>query len=110
MVGESLKNELMDSLESELSKDAGYDALVLESKVDNAIKDVMRARKYPKSYTDEQKESDLSDYWSNIRSIALYDYNMSGAEFQQSHDENGIKRTFGKRTELFAGVIPIARF
>lgn len=110
MVGESLKNEVMDSLESELSKDAGYDALILESKVDNAVKEVMRARRYPASYTDERKESDLSDYWSNIRNIALYDYNMSGAEFQQSHNENGIQRTFGERKKLFSGILPIAKF
>ena len=110
MVGESLSKEILDDLTSELSRDSGFDALILKPKVDNALKEVLRARKYPMSYSEEQINSDLSNYYSNIRSIALYDYNIVGAEFQQSHSENGISRTFCSREKLFNGIIPIARF
>ena len=110
MVGESLSKEILDDLTSELSRDSGFDALILKPKVYNALKEVLRARKYPMSYSEEQINSDLSNYYSNIRSIALYDYNIVGAEFQQSHSENGISRTFGSREKLFNGIIPIARF
>jgi hypothetical protein len=110
MVGESLKNEIKDSLTHELSKESGFDALILEEKINNVIRDVVRVRKYPSSYSEKQIEEDLSNYYSNVRNLALYDYNMVGAEFQQSHSENGINRSYTKRQELFSGIIPIARF
>ena len=110
MVGESLTTEVMESLESELSKESGFDALILEAKINNAIKEVIKARRYPASYSEDQINNDLSNYYSNIRNIALYDYNMSGAEYQQSHSENGISRSYVNRKELFSGILPIARF
>ena len=110
MVGESLAVEISAELSAELSKEAGFDALTLASKVKNAIREVVRARRYPSSYSEEQIEKDLSNYFSNIRNIALYDYNMIGAEFQQSHNENGTSRSYTKRQELFSGIIPLAKF
>lgn len=110
MVGESIKNKILESLESELSNDTGFNSSILEEKVNNALQEVIDVRKYPVNYTDDMKESDLSRFYSKIRNIALYDYNMAGAEFQQTHSENGISRTFVAREKLFSGIIPIARF
>ena len=110
MVGESLKNKIVESLSNELSRDAGYNSSILEEKVLNAIQEVIDTRKYPVNYSESQIDDDLSRFQSKIRKIALYDYNISGAEFQQSHSENGISRSFVEREKLFGGIIPIAKF
>lgn len=110
MVGESLKNKIMESLSHELSGDAGFNSSILEEKVSNVIQEVIDTRRYPAYYSERQIEEDLSRFQSKIRNIALYDYNTSGAEFQNSHSENGISRTFMSREKLFGGIIPIAKF
>lgn len=110
MVGESLKNKIVESLSRELSGDAGFNSSILEEKVLNAIQEVIDARKYPVNYSESHIDKDLSGFQSKIRNIALYDYNTSGAEFQNSHSENGISRTFVNREKLFGGIIPIAKF
>lgn len=105
-----LQEELIADISAELESDATFNVSILKSKVINAIRDVKRARRYPSSYTDEKIQSDLYEYYSNIRSIAVYDYNMLGAEGEQSHSENGISRTYIDRNKLFAGILPIAVF
>lgn len=105
-----LQEELIADLTMELSKEPTFDAELLSAKVVSAIKEVVRARKYPKYYTNEYINSDLVDYYSNIRNIALYDYNLAGAEGQTSASENGVSRNYVDRKSLFAGVLPIASF
>lgn len=110
MMGESIKNKIVESLSHELSGEAGFNSSILEEKVSNAIQEVVDTRRYPAYYSERQIEKDLFRFQSKIRNIALYDYNTSGAEFQNSHSENGISRTFVNREKLFGGIIPIARF
>jgi hypothetical protein len=104
-----LQEELLADLTEELKNEPTFNAEVLTQKVINAIKEVRIARKYPRSYTDEQIETDLYDYYSNIRNLALYDYNKVGAEFEEAHNENSVNRNWVKRNSLFYGVMPLAR-
>lgn len=104
-----LQEELIADLTTELSKEPTFDAELLSAKVVSAIKEVVRARKYPKYYTYEQITADLYNFYSNARNIALYDYNQIGAEFQQSSSENGTSRSYTDRKSLFNGVIPLCR-
>lgn len=104
-----LKEELIADLTTELSGNPTFDSSALTQKVINAIKEVKRARKYPSYYTDEQIEVDLYEYYSNVRNLALYDYNMIGAEFEKSHNENSTSRSWMDRKELFNGVLPLLR-
>jgi hypothetical protein len=53
--------------------------------------------------------ADLENYYSVIRSVALYDYNQRGAEGQVSHDENSIGRTWVDRDKLFNGVVAFVK-
>ena len=62
-----------------------------------------------KGNTDEMIEEDLDRYYSNIRAIALYDYNQIGVEGQQSHNEGGVSRTWVDRKSLFNGILPLSR-
>lgn len=104
-----LQGELLADLTSELEAEPTFSSTKLFQKVVGAIREVKRARKYPKYYTDEQIAKDLYDFYSNIRNIALYDYNAIGAEFEKSHSENGTSRSYEDRDKLFYGILPLAR-
>ena len=105
-----LEQELIADLTIELEiADENFNSQLLLSKVRNALREVKRARRYPKSYSDERIEHDLYNYYSNIRNIALYDYNTIGMEFQESSSENSTSRTMSDRDKLFAGIIPLSK-
>lgn len=105
---EYLVDEICEDLEEEFTEDDTFEASMLRRKVKKAIEDVIRARKYPTYYSDEQKIKDLQSYYSNIQDIAIYDYNHIGAEFQTSHSENSITRNWQEREKLFSRIVPIA--
>lgn len=105
-----LQEELIADLSLELSIEPTFNAAALTQKVVSAIKEVKIARKYPDYYTEEQIAKDLYGFYSNIRNIALFDYNKIGAEFETNHSENSVSRTWEKRNSLFCGVIPISKF
>ena len=105
-----LQGELVADLTAELKNDPSFDADILSVKVKNAIKDVALRRNYgATSYSNEMIKSDLENYYSIIRSIALFDYNQIGAEGQESHSENSVSRTWVSRESLFNGVIAFVK-
>ena len=104
-----LQGELIADLTLELQDEPTFDSSKLEQKVINAIREVVRARNYPTSYKKEQIDTDVYRYYSNIRNIALYDYNQIGIEYQTSSSENGISRSYMNREKLFSGIIPLAK-
>ena len=108
-MGLTLQDEIIADLTLELGAEPTFNADALRQKVINAIREVKTARKYPSYYTDEQISRDLYDHYSNIRNIALYDYNKMGGEFEQSHNENSVNRSFVDRNSLFSGVIPLCK-
>lgn len=106
----SIIDEIVEDMTAELTiVDEDFNADILAIKVKNAYREVKKERNYPTSYTDEMIETDMQDYYSQIREIALYDYNLIGAEFQINHNENGNSMSFIDRNKLFSGIIPIAR-
>ena len=106
----TLEYELLEDLSEELSAtDPKFKPELIKPKIKNAIREVKRARNYPKHYTESAIVEDLENYYSNIRSIALFDYNMIGAEGQSSSSENGTSRNFIDRDKLFGGIIPLSR-
>lgn len=106
----TLAEEITLDLSVELNAEPSFKANVLRQKVKAAIREVKLARRYPSSYTASMISEDLQKYYSNIRNIALYDYNQVGAEFQQSHGENEVSRAYTDRNLLFKGIVPIASF
>lgn len=106
----TLEQELIADLTTELEiADEDFKPDLLLSKVQNALREVKRARRYPDSYSDERIQKDMYDYYSNIRNIAIYDYNTVGMDFQDSSSEGNISRTMTDRNKLFAGIIPLSR-
>ena len=105
-----LENAIFDSLKVELEADEAYNEDILQQKVRNALHEVKLARGYASvGYTDDMVDSDLMQFASNIRNIALYDYNQVGVEGQQSSSENNTYRMYFDRMKLFAGICPLAR-
>ena len=101
---DELLNEILTDLSDELSPLSEEDTARLSSKIKNAIREVRLKRNYPEHFTDEQIVNDLQKHYSNIRELALYDFNQVGAEGQSSHNENGTSRTWKNRNECLIGV------
>ena len=106
---DELREELIFDLTEELNIDENFNSKLLERKVRAVINEVKTARRYPKSYSDEKMEEDMRNYYSQMRNIALFDYNQIGVEGQTSSNENGISRSYINRNSLFNGILPISR-
>ena len=101
-----LGNELgiLDLETNEALAGKEQDVACLSSKIKNALREVCGKRNYPEHFTDAQIQKDLEKHYSNIRELALYDYNQFGAEGQTSHNENGTNRTWKSRNDCLIGV------
>ena len=94
---ELLVNGILEDLGTELGLTEESDLAVLSSKVRNAYREVKRARNYQSSHTQEFIDRDMEGFYSNIRELALYDFNQIGAEGQVNHSENGTSRVWKDR-------------
>lgn len=101
---ESLVNEILEDLTTELGLTEDSDLAVLTSKIRNAYREVKRTRNYQSSHMQEFIDRDMEGFYSNIRELALYDFNQVGAEGQTSHSENGTSRVWKERRECLNGV------
>ena len=103
--------EIICDLTAELRKEAGFDAQILAIKVKDAYRDVKARRSYNYSSLKEEKiEQDMYDnYYSHVKNLALYKYNTIGGEFEVSHSENGISRTWRSETDILRGVISFVK-
>ena len=111
MTRNELVDELLAELELDLQSQPGFSEVLLRSKIESAIKAVERARGYSRlGYTDMSDfwQTDIEQFYANIKDIALYDYNIIGAEGETYHYEGGTNRTYFDRRRLFNGVTPIA--
>lgn len=105
-----LADGIIEQLTTELNMEEAFNADLLEMRVNAAITEVRNKRRYPSNYTDEMIASDLSQFQANIANLALFDYNMVGAQGESSHGENGVSRTYIDRRRLFSGIVPLASF
>ena len=108
-MNEGLKAEILEELKIELKEEPNLDDQLLEAKVKNAYREVFTARSYPAWYTDVMKEKDMENFYVNIKSLALYDYAKIGAEGQDSYNADGENIKYSNRSDIFNGVLPIAR-
>lgn len=109
---DNLADELLEDLRSEISNDeegGSFSETLLIQKIKSAIREVKGKRNYPAGYTDSMIASDLDRYYTNMRNLALYDYNSIGFEGESQHSEDSIQRTMVDRNTLFAGIVPLAR-
>ena len=102
---ENLKEEILaDEAQADL-----FSENLLRKKVESAYREVQRARRYPKFYSEAQIEEDMTDYFSSVEDIARFDYNSVGSEGLSSYSADGTSIKYNDRDKLFYGVLPIAR-
>ena len=87
-----IEASVIEELTIELQNEVDFDANILGVKVRNAIREVKAARNYPKTYSESMIQSDMENFISNIRAIALYDYSKIGAEGQSQYSADGVRR------------------
>lgn len=104
---DKLVNEIYEELQLELGISEYSDLSMLNAKVRSAYREVKGIRNYPKDYTEELINSDMERYFSNIRKLALYDYNQIGAEGELSHSDNTGSRAWANRNTCLEGVVAI---
>lgn len=105
----SMIESIISELTIELQNETDFNADILALKVNNAYREVKQARNYPKSYSAETIAEDMENYYSNVKAIAMYDYNKIGAEGQTQYSADGESIHYVDRNKLFAGILPIAR-
>lgn len=104
-----MKTEIIAELTTELQNETDFDAVMLGAKVNNAVREVQTARNYPSTYSASQIETDTVRFFSQVKAIALFDYNQVGAEGQTQYSADGVSIRYLDRAKLFYGVRPIAR-
>ena len=70
---ETLINEILSELKIELEVESEQDILLLQSKINGAVREVKQKRNYAGRYTEEYVVNDLQNYFSNIKNLAMYD-------------------------------------
>lgn len=98
--------EILTSLEILLGVTEASDIAILTEILNDVVAEVIEARKYPSGMTEAEIQADMKKYIPNVKKIAKYDYNQVGVEGQDSHNENGISRSYINRADLFEGVMP----
>lgn len=105
-----LTEAVIEQLTTELQMEEAFNADLLETKVISAVTEIRNKRRYPSDYTEDMIATDLGQFQANIANLALFDYNMVGAQGESSHGENGVSRTYIDRRRLFSGIVPLASF
>ena len=79
----------------------------LQNLIDKAKSEVINYRRYPSDWSDEQIEADINDNYSHsVVDLVLYDYYTKGADYETSHNENGVSRSFINRDKILGKIIP----
>lgn len=102
-----IKDEIIAELTVELQNQATFNAEILAIKVRDAYRKVRSRKCYEHtSYTEEQIEKDLYDkHYQDIKDVALYNFATIGANFQTSHSENSVSRTWRTEDEIMGNIV-----
>lgn len=103
-----LVNEIYEQLMADIAPTRDGDSSFLLMKVKSAYREVKQTRHYPEDAPQEVIDADMERYSSAIYNLALYDFNIRGAEFESTINENGEYRIFVDRRNILAAVTPMA--
>ena len=107
---DELIQSVYEQLMGDINPTRNGDASVLLIKVKNAYREVKEVRNYPDDATEEFIVSDMNHFFPVIYNLAMYDFNIRGAEWQQVVNENGEYRSFIDRHKILGEVTPFAYF
>lgn len=102
-----LQEQILAELTIELNKEPSFDADILKIKVNDAYRKVKSRKCYHNtSFSEKQIEKHLyENHYQDIKDVALYNFNMIGAEFQKTHNENGVSRSWRTEDEIIGNII-----
>lgn len=101
--------ELLANLKTYLKiSDTSEDTLLLLL-LNQAYAKVVNKR-YPFGATDTQKATALTAYSDVVLDIALFLYNLQGAEGEKAHSENGVSRSYQTLDDYLAPIVSVAKF
>lgn len=102
----TLQEEIVEELKIELQNEPTFNESILAIKVKDAYRKVRARKAYNHtSFTEEQIEKHLyENHYQDIKNVALYNFNMIGGEFQKSHNENSVSRTFLTEDEVMGNI------
>lgn len=112
MTDAELIDEIVDELTIELRNEPTFDADVLRLKVKDAYRKVRGRKCYENtSKSEEDIINDLAaKHFQDIKDVAMYNFNMIGAEGEVSHSENGTSRTFRTEDEVLGNICAYVGF
>lgn len=82
---------------------------LIEQLLEQARKEIIRRRNYPKTYTQERIDSDVKNYEDIMVDLAVYNRSQAGEAYMASLSENGVNRTWRNPESLFVGVFPFVK-
>lgn len=106
MTAEELINEITEELAVEFKNDAEFDADILALKVKDGYRKVRSRKCYENTSKTEEKIIDdlYQRHVQDIKDIAAYNYAKIGGDFQTSHSENGISRSWITENEVLGNI------
>lgn len=105
-----MDEQLIEDLTNYLEDDVETARVILS--VNRAIRSFKKKRNYPSSFSDEKINSDMENCYDCIFDLALFFLVKQGAEFQGSHSESSVNRSWNSETEIYVnhGVFPFIGF
>ena len=81
---------------------------IIEELIEQAKREVIHYRHYPKHFKDEDIQDDIEkNYEDVVINLVLYEYNKEGAEFEISNSQGGNSRTYVTRQSILNDVLPL---
>ena len=102
-----LIEDIIAELTIELQNQPTFSADILEIKVKDAYRKVRSRKCYENtSYNEDAINDDLSKrHYQDIKDMAMYNFAKIGANFEISHGENSISRTWRTEDEILGNIV-----
>lgn len=109
---DKLIKEIVEELTPILKSQPTFNADDLNDKVKDAYRKVRSRKCYEHtSYTEEQINKDLyNKHYQDIKDVAKYNFVTMGADFQISHSENSVSRTWRTESEVMGNITAYVGF
>lgn len=106
---EEVEDEATGEKSDKVVFDKKEDNPLIEQLLEQARKEIIRRRNYPKTYTQERIDSDVKNYEDIMVDLAVYNRSQAGEAYMASLSENGVSRTWKDCESLFVGVFPFVK-
>ena len=71
--------------------------------------DTVCQTRYGNVYSEEQKQTAIEQYNTQVFDLTLYRYLKMGAEFEKQHSSNGTSISYQSESDILKGIVPLAK-